>query len=102
MTYRFLAALAAATLPLVPATAQTAPATQTVAVRDLDLSRHRDRTTLDRRLAHAAREVCGEASSFDLVGRRNQRDCRETVVRDALPQRNRLVALASGISVAGQ
>ncbi|NJR79312.1 UrcA family protein [Sphingomonas corticis] len=90
-----LAALAATT-PLVPVTAETVQATRTVAVHDLDLSRPGHRTRLDRRLTLAARDVCGEASALDLVGKRRVQRCRIDVLERARPARDRALARAGG------
>jgi UrcA family protein len=52
-----------------------APEVRTVAYADLDLSSTVGRATLDRRIAAAVREVCGEAASFDLARRHAVREC---------------------------
>ena len=47
-----------------------------VKTADLDLASESGQRTLDRRLAQAAREVCGTASDVDLVGQNKARECR--------------------------
>ncbi len=96
------AALVAATTPFVPAAAEMVRATAVVATRDLDLSTAHDRHRLDRRLAIAAREVCGEASRFDIVGARKAAQCRGAVLEAAASRRDALVATAAGVSVAAR
>lgn len=79
------AAITAATVLAWPAPAQP-PATagsvnvSLVRIADLDLSSEAGLRTLDRRLARAAREVCGETSDADLVGRNAARECRTQVM----------------------
>lgn len=93
MKIMLLAAIAATT-PLAPATAETVRTSRTVAVHDLTLSLPGHRARLDRRLALAARAVCGEASTLDVTGQRQVRHCRKSVLRQAAPARDRLVAQA--------
>lgn len=47
-----------------------------VVTNDLDLNSKSGQATLRHRLAIAAAEVCGEASSADPAGKRAVRDCR--------------------------
>ncbi len=49
---------------------------RTVVTADLDLSSEAGRATLDRRLAGAARDVCGRAADIDLEGRNDVRACK--------------------------
>lgn len=65
-----------------------------VKTADLDLSSERGQRTLDRRVAQAAREVCGTASDVDLVGQNKARECRETAVAKAAGERDALAAAA--------
>lgn len=58
-------------------------ASVTVSTDDLDLGSAAGRASLDRRLALAAAEVCGDPSASDPAGRRAIRACRATVVRQA-------------------
>lgn len=72
----FAAATLAAAVTASPVLAKPiAPETRIVAYADLDLSSVTGRARLDRRIAAAVRDVCGEASSFDLARRRAVREC---------------------------
>lgn len=102
MKTMILAALVAATAPLAPATAQIVNASATVATHDLDLSRTHDRQRLDRRIVVAARNVCGEASSFDVRGRRNVAACVDAVRARAVPARDALLVRAGGVALAAR
>lgn len=102
MKTMILAALVAATTPFVPVAAETVRATTVVATRDLDLSTAHDRHRLDRRLAIAARNVCGEASRFDIVGTRKAAQCRGAVLEEAAGRRDALVASATRVRVASR
>lgn len=73
----------AALLPLVPATAAPPARSQVVAFDDLDLASPGGRAKLDLRLHRAARDVCGEASSFDLVGQNAVSRCQTDTVAAA-------------------
>lgn len=78
VTAMHAAAALAAALLVAPAVAQDhAPATrsQTVSSADLDLRDARDVARLDLRIARAARQLCGDASAFDMIGRRKARQC---------------------------
>lgn len=88
-----LAAFAAA-FAGAPAFAQSADPTPSVAVShaDLNLSRPQDVRRLDHRIAHAVRNVCGEASSADLRGQVNVERCRVETLTVASAQRRALVA----------
>lgn len=90
----FLAALVAATVSIVPATAETITVTRPVAHADLDLSRARDVHRLDRRIAVAAGEACGSASSFDLAGQHEAQRCRVATIAAATRSRDALIASA--------
>ena len=65
-----------------------------VRTADLDLRSEAGRRQLDRRLASAARTVCGEASSFDLAGKNDVRRCRAETLVKADAQKARIVAAA--------
>ena len=65
-----------------------------VKTADLDLSSKGGQRTLDRRVAQAAREVCGTASDVDLVGQNKARECREAAVAKATGERDALAAAA--------
>jgi UrcA family protein len=72
-----------------------------VRTADLDLSTASGQRTLDVRLAHAAREVCGTASDVDLEGKNDDRRCRADVLAKANGQRDQLLAAAgSGAIIA--
>ena len=90
-----LAALVAAAIPAMPALAQDAPRTFSVAYGDLDLGTAQGRARFDLRVLHAARAACGTPSSADLRGRIKQDECVAEIRAAAAPQRDALVALAS-------
>jgi UrcA family protein len=85
----FAAAVLAAAVSVSPAFAKPiAPAVRTVAYADLDLSSAAGRSRLERRIGAAVREVCGEATAFDLARRHAVRDCiAETRANVHLPER---------------
>jgi len=58
-------------------------ATAVVSTHDLDLGSAEGRAALNRRLALAAAEVCGDPSSSAPASRRDVRACRVQVVADA-------------------
>ena len=92
------ALITAAAIKAAPALAE--PASSPVAVTvvhtsDLDLTTAAGQRQLDRRLARAAREVCGEASDADLAGKNEVRSCRETVLADARAQGRQVLASPS-------
>jgi UrcA family protein len=102
MKMLMLAALVAATTPLVPATAQTVTRSATVVTRDLDLTTGRDRRRLDLRVTRAAEAVCGDTSALDPVGTREAAQCRRDVVAEFAPTREALVARAGDVTVAAR
>ena len=72
-----------------------------VKTADLDLSSVGGQRTLDRRVAQAAREVCGTVSDADLVGQNKARECRAEAIAKATGEREALLAAAkSGAAVA--
>ena len=74
--FLFAAAVFAAAVNVSPAFAKQAnPTVRTVAYADLDLSTAAGRSRLERRIGATVRELCGEASSFDLARRHAVRDC---------------------------
>jgi UrcA family protein len=94
------ALITAAALKAAPAVSQPAGDTGEVAIShvrtaDLDLSTDAGRHKLDLRLAHAAREVCGDASNLDLEGKNKVRACRDQVLARAHAQRDALLASAA-------
>ena len=76
-----LAALAA--VPSLPAIAQAPARTEVVSFADLELDTPAGRATLARRIRHAADQVCGTASDFDLVGQNRLFRCRADAVAAA-------------------
>jgi len=72
-----------------------------VKTADLDLSSDGGQRTLDRRVAQAAREVCGIPSDVDLVGQNKARECRVEAVAKATGECDALLAAAKrGAAVA--
>jgi UrcA family protein len=63
-----------------------------VKTADLDLSSEGGQRTLDRRVAQAAREVCGTPSDADLVGQNKARECREDAIAKVTGEREALIA----------
>lgn len=63
---------------------------------DLDLSSDIGRRELDQRLVIAAREVCGEASDVDLVGKNKVRACRSDVLAKARASGEQLASRNDG------
>ena len=94
------ALIAAGAIKAAPALAEPAPAeTRTyvsyVQTSDLDLASKSGQRSLDRRLAHAAREVCGVPSDADLVGQNKARACRADAIARASSEREALLAAAN-------
>ena len=80
------ALITGAALKAVPALAEIAPAPVNVSIvhtADLDLASDAGKRQLERRLANAAREVCGAASDVDLEGKNDTRACRADVLAKA-------------------
>lgn len=72
-----------------------------VQTADLDLGSGSGQRKLDRRLAIAAREVCGTASDLDIEGRNAVRKCRDETLARARARRDSVVAgRGGGIAVA--
>ena len=65
-----------------------------VKTADLDLASEGGQRTLDRRVAQAAREVCGTPSDIDLVGQNKARECRADAVAKAAADRDAVLAAA--------
>ena len=89
------ALLSGAAIKAVPAFAQAnSPevAVSIVRTADLDLASEDGKRQLDRRLANAAREVCGAASDFDLEGKNEVRECRDLVLANARAKGDALIA----------
>jgi UrcA family protein len=88
--------ITAAAIKATPALAQEAPVVETrttvVHTADLNLGTKAGQRQLDRRLANAAREVCGEASAADLEGRNEVRHCIDATLASAKGQRDGLLA----------
>ena len=93
------AILTAGLIKAAPALAEPAsPNVQTyvsyVKTADLNLASEGGQRSLERRLAQAAREVCGTPSTSDLVGQNKVRDCREDAIQRAGSEREALLAAA--------
>ena len=84
----------AATLTPVLA-AEASQVTSIVRTADLDLSSDEGRKLLDRRIAQAAREVCGAASDVNLEGKNAARKCRDETIAAVDAQREQLFAAAA-------
>ncbi len=86
--------ITAAVIKAAPALAQEAPETRATIVHtaDLNLGSKAGIRQLDRRLANAAREVCGEASVADIEGRNQVRHCIDETLARANAQRDGLLA----------
>ncbi|HUE79079.1 MAG TPA: UrcA family protein [Sphingomicrobium sp.] len=63
-----------------------------VRTADLDLGTAAGQRKLERRLASAAREVCGTASDVDIEGKNAVRKCRVETLASGRAQRDSLVA----------
>lgn len=92
----------------VPAFAQRAAASETyvsvVRAADLDLGSKGGRRELDRRLAAAARTLCGTASEVDILAKNEIRSCRNKALVQAKARSKALIdSLQAGqrIAVAG-
>jgi UrcA family protein len=70
-----------------------------VRTSDLDLTTEKGRATLQHRLANAAADVCGTASSADLVGSNKIRECRVDVLAKARLDSVRLATRSGAIAV---
>jgi UrcA family protein len=101
MTFQPLLGLGALLLAL-PAAAQRAEPVTTTVVRhaDLDLTQPQHRDTLNRRVARAARAVCGAASPADLSGSIRTRQCRAEARARGMAQGDALAATAGPVEVA--
>ena len=91
LAYLFVAAAALPALAgsalAAPVGALAAPETRVVSYADLDLASPAGRAALDRRIHGAVREVCGTASSADLMGRQRVSLCRAETLAAANAQR---------------
>lgn len=99
---RLFALLLPMLLVAVPATAGTMHATSvTVNHADLDLSNDAGRDTLARRIATAARKVCGTADVRDLQGMADRNRCRVEATEDATVIAAKVAAKTASNQVAG-
>ncbi len=89
-----LAAIASAATITPTAAAEPVTVTSIVRTADLDLASPVGQQELDLRIAQAAREVCGTASSVDLEGKNAVRQCREQTIAQAAAQREQILAAA--------
>jgi UrcA family protein len=81
-----------------PALAQISPTVVNrvvVSTADLDLSQKSGQRALDRRIAIAVVEACGETSNVDPAGKNEIRRCRAETSAQVAANRDRLVELAS-------
>jgi len=83
-----------------PSSAETRTYVSYVQTSDLNLSSEGGRRVLDRRLAQAAREVCGTPSGADLAGLNEARACRADAVARATVQSQNVLAAKRGAVVA--
>ena len=88
-------ALKAAPALAEPVTAEARTYVSYVQTSDLNLASKDGQRSLDRRLAQAAREVCGVPSDADLVGQNKARDCRADAIARAGSERENLLAAAN-------
>lgn len=96
-----IAACIALAAPLAPALAQDDVST-TVTYGDLDLSRHENVARLDRRIATAARQVCGLPASRSIHDINAMMACRTAAVETAERNlRTRIASARSGGASAG-
>lgn len=87
------AALAAAFANIAPAAARTGGAVE-VSYADLNLANPAGRAALDRRIAFAARQVCGQFLNTELKWAELSRACRADVTEAArIPGATRLASL---------
>lgn len=90
------ALITAGAIRAAPALAQDAAPEDTIVrlvqVSDLDLQSKAGQRQLERRLAKAAREVCGTASDADLRGKNEVRQCRDEALSRAHAQHNGALA----------
>jgi UrcA family protein len=94
-------ALRAAPALAEPASGEVQTYVSYVKTADLDLSSQGGQRTLDRRVAQAAREVCGTPSDVDLAGQNKARECREEAIAKASFERDAMLAAAKrGAAVA--
>lgn len=96
-TALFALALIATATTVTPTVAQASdPATVSSIVQtaDLDLASSDGRRELDRRIARAARDVCGVASDADLAGKNAVHECRTDTLAQVASQREQLLAAA--------
>lgn len=73
-----------------PAAAQTVDSV-TVSYADLNLGSAAGRAVLDRRIAHAARQVCGQFAPIELRRNSLSRACQADVIASAEAQRSAIV-----------
>lgn len=89
-----LIASAATITPTVAEAFEPVTVTSIVQTADLDLATSAGQHELDRRIARAAREVCGTASNVDLEGQNAVRQCRDETIAAAESQGEQLLAAA--------
>jgi UrcA family protein len=84
-TKALIASIAAgvATFAMSPAHAQVESRSKTVYFGDLDISSSAGQATLSRRIATAARQVCGSADVRDIKGNLDVKNCRKEAIASA-------------------
>ncbi len=98
------ALITALALKAAPALAQEAPAGETyvaiVKTADINLGSEAGQRQLDRRLAQAARDVCGTASDTDLKGKNEVRACRDETLSRVQADKQSVLAAGRGAVIA--
>ena len=89
-------AVAAVAAGLATASLAAAPAAEEVSsvevqYQDLNLDHSAGQAALDRRIAYAARQVCGDYMPIELKWRELSRSCQREVIAAAAPQRDAAV-----------
>ncbi len=97
------ALITALALKAAPALAQQAPAGEAyvaiVKTADINLGSEAGQRQLDRRLAQAARDVCGTASDSDLEGKNEVRKCRDESIARVQGDKQAVLAAADRSAV---
>ena len=93
------AAVAACNLGLAaPALAQVAPSIA-VSYADLDLTDNQGRSTLDRRIANAAEQLCGSYQPIELSWAAAVRTCQSETIALTQPQRDAAMGVRGEVQV---
>jgi len=94
----FAAAFLNTGVAVTPAAAQTADSV-TISYADLNLANAAGRAVLDRRIAHAARQVCGQFAPVELRRNSLSRACQADVIASAEAQRSAIVLASNNANV---